>query len=97
MLEKLEHDSNAAIEQGKPYFVREHALWLFNPMNVSVRLSEPNAHPEPVELGIPSISTCTRWGFAKVVPSLSDIRQDSRIAYSGSVNSFSSLSDQASM
>ncbi|CAG8890686.1 unnamed protein product [Penicillium egyptiacum] len=44
--EELERDSNAAIEQGKHYFVKEHALWLFNPTDISVTLGEQNAHPE---------------------------------------------------
>ncbi|KAJ5562484.1 hypothetical protein N7461_001245 [Penicillium sp. DV-2018c] len=45
-LEKLEHDANAAIEQGKNFFVKEHALWLFNPTNISDLLGEQNAHAE---------------------------------------------------
>lgn len=44
--EKLEHNSNAAIEQGKHYFVKEHVLWLFNPTNISDVLGEQNTHPE---------------------------------------------------
>jgi hypothetical protein len=44
--EKLEHDSTAAIEQGKHYFVKEHALWLSNPANISDVLGEQNGHPE---------------------------------------------------
>ncbi|KAJ5860529.1 uncharacterized protein N7529_007839 [Penicillium soppii] len=44
--EKLEHDSNAAIEQGKHFLVKEHALWLFNPAKISDVLGEQNTHPQ---------------------------------------------------
>ena len=65
--EKLEHDSNAAIEQGKYYFVREHALLLFNPTNISVRLSEQNAHPELV-FGVQNSSSISTWSEESICP-----------------------------
>ncbi|EQL02676.1 hypothetical protein OCS_01614 [Ophiocordyceps sinensis CO18] len=43
--EKLQRDSQTAIDQGKQYFVKEHALWLFNPANIGDLLGEQNTHP----------------------------------------------------
>ncbi|OQE27924.1 hypothetical protein PENFLA_c005G04871 [Penicillium flavigenum] len=48
--EKPEHDLNAAIEQGKYYFVREHALRLVNPTNIS----QAQRAECPPRIGIPS-------------------------------------------
>ncbi|PLB53342.1 hypothetical protein P170DRAFT_350779 [Aspergillus steynii IBT 23096] len=59
--EKLEHDSNAAIDQGKQYFVKEHALWLSNPTNISAALGEQNAHPESSFRVQQNFSSTSTW------------------------------------
>ncbi|KAJ5839034.1 uncharacterized protein N7525_004222 [Penicillium rubens] len=65
--EMQQHDSNAAIEQGKYYFVREHALLLFNPTNISVRLSEQNAHSE-LGFGVQNSSSISTWSEESICP-----------------------------